>query len=163
MKRTSFGNMSCPIARGLEHVGEWWSLLIIRDALHGMTRFDQFQKSLEIAPNILTRRLNALVDGGLLEKRQYTQKPPRFEYLLTERGRELRPVLHLLMAWGNRHFAPEGASVQLVNRETGLVAEPMLVDRLSGRSLSDPVFAARAGPAADAATRAKFERLGAPS
>ncbi len=70
MQRKSFGTMQCPIARGLEHVGEWWSILILRDALRGMTRFDAFQKHLGIAPTMLTRRLNALVDSGLLESRR---------------------------------------------------------------------------------------------
>ena len=65
----------------------------LRDALHGLTRFDQFQKSLDIAPNMLTRRLNALVEGGLLERRRYNQRPPRDEYVLTERGRDFQPVL----------------------------------------------------------------------
>ena len=69
MQRKSFGSMTCPIARSLERVGEWWSILILRDAFHGLTRFDQFQKSLDIAPNMLTRRLNALVEAGLLERR----------------------------------------------------------------------------------------------
>lgn len=64
MQRKSIGDMECPIARGLERVGEWWSILILRDAMHGLTRFDQFQKSLDIAPNMLTRRLNTLVEGG---------------------------------------------------------------------------------------------------
>ena len=68
MQRKSFGKMACPIARSLERVGEWWSILIIRDALHGFTRFDEFQKSLNIAPNMLTRRLSGLVDAGLLER-----------------------------------------------------------------------------------------------
>jgi DNA-binding HxlR family transcriptional regulator len=86
MQRKSFGNMQCPIARSLERVGEWWSILILRDALHGLTRFDQFQKSLDIAPNMLTRRLNALVKAGLLERRRYSERPPRYEYQLTERG-----------------------------------------------------------------------------
>jgi DNA-binding HxlR family transcriptional regulator len=158
MRRKSFGNMQCPIARGLEHVGEWWSLLIIRDALAGLTRFDQFQKSLDIAPNMLTRRLNALVDGGLLERRRYSARPPRDEYVLTDRGRELKPVLDVMLAWGNRHFAPEGASVQIVNSETGTVAEPVLVDRVSGRPLSDPVFVRAAGPAASERTRQRLAR-----
>src|SRR5947208_13816856 len=70
MQRKSFGKMPCPIARSLERVGEWWSILIIRDALHGFTRFDEFQKSLNIAPNMLPRRLSALVDAGLLERRR---------------------------------------------------------------------------------------------
>ncbi len=91
--------MECPIARSLERVGEWWSILILRDALHGLTRFDQFQKSLDIAPNMLTRRLNALVEGGLLERRRYNERPPRDEYVLTERGRDFEPVLYALLAW----------------------------------------------------------------
>src|SRR5271157_6502385 len=90
MQRKSFGNMHCPIARSLERVGEWWSILILRDAFHGLTQFDQFQKSLGIAPNMLTRRLNALVEAGLLERRRYTERPPRDEYVLTERGRDFR-------------------------------------------------------------------------
>ena len=69
MQRKSFTRMPCPIARTLDRVGEWWSMLIVRDALHGLTRFDEFQKSLGIAPNMLTRRLNALVEGGFLERR----------------------------------------------------------------------------------------------
>src|SRR6516164_3949003 len=88
MQHKNFENMPCPIARSLARVGEWWSMLILRDALHGMTRFDQFQKSLGIAPNMLTRRLNALVEAGLLTRCRYSEKPPRDEYLLTARGRD---------------------------------------------------------------------------
>jgi DNA-binding HxlR family transcriptional regulator len=102
----SFGKMACPIARSLERVDEWRSILIIRDALHGFTRFDQFQKSLNIAPNMLTRRLSALVDAGVLQRRRYSQHPPRYEYILTEKGRDFRPVLIALTAWGNRHSPP---------------------------------------------------------
>ena len=119
MQRTSFGDMPCPIARSLERVGEWWSILILRDAFQGLTQFDQFQKSLGIAPNMLTRRLNALVENGLLERRLYSERPPRYEYILTERGRDFRPVLWSLLAWGNKHFAPEGPSVVVVDAETG--------------------------------------------
>jgi DNA-binding HxlR family transcriptional regulator len=111
MQRKNFGEMQCPIARSLERVGEWWSILILRDAFHGMTRFDELQKSLGIAPNMLTRRLGALVEAGLLERRRYSERPPRDEYVLTPRGRDFRPVLVSLLAWGNRHFAPEGAAV----------------------------------------------------
>jgi DNA-binding HxlR family transcriptional regulator len=149
MQRTSFGNMQCPIARSLERVGEWWSILIMRDAFYGLTRFDEFQKSLSIAPNILTRRLNALVEAGLLERHRYSERPPRDEYLLTARGHDFRPVTQALLAWGNRHFAPEGASVVYVNSETGVPAEPVMIDRVSGRPMSDPVFRPAAGPAAD--------------
>jgi DNA-binding HxlR family transcriptional regulator len=156
MQRKSFGNMQCPIARSLERVGEWWSILILRDALHGLTRFDEFQKSLDIAPNMLTRRLNALVEGGLLERRRYSQRPPRDEYLLTERGRDFRPVLLALLAWGNRHFAPEGASVLLADSKTGAIAEPVLVDQTNGRRITETDYVAVPGPAADERTRRRL-------
>src|SRR5256885_8913295 len=138
MQRKSFGKMPCPIARSLERVGEWWSILILRDALHGFTRFDEFQKSLDIAPNMLTRRLNALVEAGLLERRRYNERPPRYEYVLTERGHDFRSVIVAMYAWGNKHFAPEGASVVLVNERTGAAADPVMVDGATGRPLLDP-------------------------
>lgn len=156
MRRKSYGNLQCPIARSLERVGEWWSILILRDAFLGSTRFDQFQKSLDIAPNMLTRRLNALVASGLLERRRYNERPPRFEYVLTARGRDFRPVLWALLAWGNKHFAPEGASVVIVDSETGVVAEPVMVDKTSGRLLAAPVFRTVPGPAADERTRRRY-------
>src|ERR1700761_9580725 len=154
MRRKSFGNMQCPIARSLERVGEWWSILILRDAFKGLSRFDQFQESLGIAPNILTRRLSALVESGLLERRAYSERPLRHEYVLTERGRDFRPVLWSLLAWGNKHFAPEGPSVVIVDAQTGAAADPVLVDRNSGRLLETPHFRAAPGPAASAQTRA---------
>jgi DNA-binding HxlR family transcriptional regulator len=158
MQRKSFGNMQCPIARSLERVGEWWSILILRDAFRGLTRFDQFQKNLDIAPNMLTRRLNALVESGLLERRRYSERPPRDEYVLTERGRDFRPVLWALLAWGNKHFAPEGRSVVVVDSVTGVEADPLLVDRRTGRPLDEPDFKSAPGPAADARTRGGYER-----
>ncbi|MGO8917927.1 MAG: winged helix-turn-helix transcriptional regulator [Stellaceae bacterium] len=156
MQRKSFGTMQCPIARSLERVGEWWSILILRDAFLGLTRFEQFQKSLDIAPNMLTRRLNSLVDSGLLERRRYTERPPRDEYLLTERGRDFRPVLWALIAWGNKHFAPEGKSVVVVDSATGVEADPVLVDRLSGRPMAGPAFKSAPGPVADERTRRRL-------
>ncbi len=147
MKRTPFAAMSCPIARGLDRVGEWWSILILRDALQGLTRFDEFERSLGIAPNMLARRLAGLVDGGLMEKRAYSERPRRYDYVLTERGRDFREVVQALLAWGNRHFAPEGPSMLIVDRTTGLAAEPILVDSVSGKSLADPIFETRPGPA----------------
>jgi DNA-binding HxlR family transcriptional regulator len=158
MQRKSFGNMQCPVARSLERVGEWWSILILRDAFAGMTRFDEFQKSLNIAPNILTRRLTALVDAGMLERRLYCEHPPRHEYVLTERGRDFRPVLISLQTWGNRHFAPEGLSVMLVDARTGTAAEPILVDRVTGQPITDVTHKNAAGPAAGARVQ---KRLGA--
>ncbi len=152
MQRTRFDTMPCPIARSLDRVGEWWSILILRDAFQGLTRFDQFQKSLPIAPNMLTRRLQGLVQSGLLEQRRYSDKPPRHEYVLTERGRDFQPVLWALLAWGNKHFAPEGARVILVDRETGKPAEPVLADAASGKRMTADGFRIAPGPAATAAT-----------
>jgi DNA-binding HxlR family transcriptional regulator len=161
MRRKSFGNMQCPIARSLERVGEWWSILILRDAAHGLTRFDEFQESLGIAPNILTRRLKALVEAGLLERRRYSERPPRDEYVLTQAGRDFRPVLWALLAWGNKHFAPEGPSVVITDSKTGAAADPVLVDRNSGRLLVAPDFRSVAGPAADAWTRRRYDFVAA--
>src|SRR5687768_5089462 len=160
MQRKSFGNMQCPIARSLERVGEWWSILILRDAYHGLTRFDEFQKSLDIAPNMLTRRLNALVEAGLLERRRYSERPPRDEYVLTERGHDFRPVALALQAWGNRYFAPEGACVVIVDSETGAEADPLLIDRISGKPLTDRRFKLAPGPAASERTRRRLAMAG---
>jgi DNA-binding HxlR family transcriptional regulator len=158
MQRKSFSDVPCPIARSLERVGEWWSMLILRDAFAGLTRFDQFQKSLDIAPNMLTRRLNALVESGLLERRRYSERPPRDEYVLTEMGRDFRPVLWSLLAFGNKHFAPEGPSVVLVDSVTGAEADPVLVDRATGRPLTDATHRSAPGPAADERVRRRYER-----
>jgi len=158
MQHKYLGDMQCPIARSLERVGEWWSILILRDAFLGATRFDQFQKSLGIAPNMLTRRLNTLVDSQLLERRLYSERPPRYEYVLTPRGRDFRPVLWALLAWGNKHFAPEGESVMFVDARTGERAEPLLVDKSSGRQICPPEFAIVAGPAANARTRERYAK-----
>jgi DNA-binding HxlR family transcriptional regulator len=157
MRHKSFDSMSCPIARSLERVGEWWSILILRDALSGLTRFDQFEKSLGIAPNMLTRRLNGLVESGLLERRLYSERPPRYEYTPTELGRDFRPVLWALLAWGNRNFAPEGASVVLVNTETGAAADPVLVDRVTGDELAGPKYRSAPGPAASERVRKRYK------
>src|SRR6185295_8558457 len=123
MKHKSLGKMQCPVSRSLERVGEWWSMLIIRDALHGLTRFDQFEESLGIAPNMLTRRLAALVKAGVLEKRSYS----------------------------------EGASVLLVHAKTGAPADPVMVDRRTGRPLTLPEYVVAPGPAAVEGTRRKLE------
>ena len=141
MQRKSFSAMACPIARSLEQVGEWWSMLILRDAFAGKTRFDEFQQSLGIASNMLTRRLAALVSAGMLEKRLYSERPARHEYVLTERGRDFRTVLVALLAFGDRHFAIEGGGgAHVVDATTGATAEPMLVDRRSGKELVEPHF-----------------------
>lgn len=161
MQRKTFRDMQCPIARSLERVGEWWSILILREAGYGTTRFDDFQRRLDIAPNMLTRRLNALVEEGLLARRQYCDRPPRFEYVLTDAGRDFRPVLWALLAWGNRHFAPEGISAQLIDRETGEVVEPVVIDAVTGVRLDPKRHIPTAGPAANEGMRKRLARAAA--
>ncbi|CAG9182311.1 MULTISPECIES: winged helix-turn-helix transcriptional regulator [Cupriavidus] len=156
MQRKTFRDMQCPIARSLERVGEWWSILILREAFYGTTRFDAFQKNLDIAPNMLTRRLNGLVDEGLLERRQYSERPPRYEYVLTECGRDFEPVMLSMLAWGNKHFAPEGVSVQLVDKATGAPIEPVLVDAASGAPVDLARYALAPGPAAGEGVRRRL-------
>ncbi len=145
--------MACPVARSLERVGEWWSILILRDALQGLTRFDEFEKSLGIAPNMLSRRLSALVENGLLERRQYSAKPPRFEYVPSAAGRDFLPVVAALLAWGNRHCAPEGASILLLDAETGRPLDPVVVDRHSLKPVEAGTVRLGTGPAATPALR----------
>lgn len=136
MRRKSFEGMNCPIALTLEEVGEWWSLLIIRDALHGLTRFDEFRQSLGISSNSLTRRLADLCDAGLLRRHRYQQHPPRDEYRLTARGRDLQPVIEALGAWGRRHVTRRTGGMRLLDAATGEPADPVLVDRRTGRPIT---------------------------
>lgn len=104
-----YAGQNCSIARTLEVVGERWTLLIVRDAMLGYTRFDQFAERLGLAPNVLTRRLRALEEAGVMERRRYQERPVRHEYVLTERGRALLPVLLSLMAFGDAQLSPDGA------------------------------------------------------
>ena len=147
MNRDVLHASPCPVARSLARLGDPWSMLILRDALMGMTRFDQFERSLGIAPNILTARLKAMVADGLLERRPYSERPPRHEYLLTEAGRDAQTITFALLAWGNRHLAPEGRTIVVVHGDTGQRADPVMVDRVSGLPLSDPAFRLTPTPA----------------
>lgn len=158
MRRTNLETMPCPIARSLERVGAWWSILILRDAFYGLKRFDDFQASLGVAPGILTRRLKALVESGLLERRPYQDRPVRYDYILTERGRDFRPVLLNLLAWGNRHFAPDGISVDLQDRQTGEAVVPAFAAAGSERPVPLTDIKIVAGPAATAGTRRRLSR-----
>src|SRR3984957_4702694 len=146
MRHTSLSAMPCPIARSLDRVGEWWSILILRDALRGVTRFEDFRRSLGVAPNMLTRRLGALVEAGMLERRLYSEHPPRDEYVLTERGRDFRPVLLAMMAFGNRHFPPDRTTVRIVNEQTGQLVDPVLVDPATGLPVDGPGYSVLVTP-----------------
>ncbi len=105
MLRREYEGQVCSIARALELVGDRWTLLIVRDLVLGLTRFDEFLESLGVASNVLTDRLNRLVDEGVVERIRYSERPERFEYRLTAKGRELGLVLLALMQWGDRHVS----------------------------------------------------------
>ena len=125
MRLTRLDQMPCSIARTLDTVGEWWTMLIVRDAAVGITRFEDFHRRLGIARTVLAARLDRLVESGILERRPYQDHPPRSEYVLTERGRDLTPVLVSLMQWGDKWAAHEdGPPVELVHRTCGQVMSP---------------------------------------
>lgn len=159
MKRKSYADMRCPIARSLEEIGEWWSILILRDAFHGMTRFDEFSESLGVAPNILTKRLKTLVANGLLEKRPYSQKPLRYEYVLTPKGTDFFSVLVTLLNWGNKHVIAEGQQpVLLADRASGDIIVPELINPKTKQPLRPSDMKLVAGPGARASTHARLGR-----
>jgi len=128
MRRTSFAAMPCSVARTLEVVGEWWSLLVLRDAFKGVRRFDDFQRSLGIARNILADRLASLVEHGVLERRLYQERPERFEYRLTQKGLDLYPVIVALLRWGD-HWATDdiGPPLVLSHKACGHDGVPVMV------------------------------------
>ena len=147
MRRTSFADMNCSVARSLEVVGEWWTMLIVREAFNGVRRFDDFQARLGIARNVLAARLQRLVDHGILERRRYHERPERFEYRLTEKGMDLYPVLIALMGWGDRWQAgPEGPPVRLTHETCGQAPDAVLAcSHCGGRLLPREVKADGAG------------------
>lgn len=116
MRRKSFAEDRCPVARTLDRVGDPWSMLILRDAGFGAMRFDQFQESLGIAPNMLSRRLESLVGAGMLERRVYSERPLRHEYVLTARGVDFLPVLQAFKAFGERHYPRTTARPKKLSR-----------------------------------------------
>jgi DNA-binding HxlR family transcriptional regulator len=128
MRRASFEDMNCSIAKTLEIIGEWWTPLILRDAFLGVTRFDDFIDRLGIARNVLTARLETLVEAGVLERRMYDEARQRADYVLTEKGLALWPVMVTIRQWGDEWLVGEGNEpVQLVHKSCGEVANPYLV------------------------------------
>ena len=125
---------TCPIARSLDVLGDAWTILILRDASAGLTRFDQFRKSLGIAPTMLTKRLAMLTEEKLLEKRQYSERPPREEYVLTEAGRDYVPVLFMIAAWGQKHRG-EGKLTRFLDAENGTDIKPVAIDAATGAAI----------------------------
>ena len=125
-ERSSYKDFACSTAQALEVVGEWWTLLIVRDAFFGVRRFEDFQRRLGVSRSVLATRLSRLVETGVLERSEYETRPPRVEYLLTEMGRDLFPVLVSLQRWGDR-WASAKPPVVLRHRTCGKRTHPELV------------------------------------
>jgi DNA-binding HxlR family transcriptional regulator len=119
MLRSDYAGQNCSIARALEVVGERWTLLVLREAFIGTHRFDEIQRHLGVARNVLQTRLERLVEAGILKKARYQERPPRYEYRLTTKGVDLWPVVVALLHWGDRYEAPNGPPVLLVHRACG--------------------------------------------
>ncbi len=134
MDNKNISDDPCPIARSVDFLGDAWSMLILRDAFAGLTRFDQFRKSLGIAPTILTKRLATLTEEGLLEKQLYSERPPREEYLLTAAGRDFLPVLFMFGEWGRKHRGG-GKLTRFLDAETGVEIKPVAVDEVTGAKI----------------------------
>lgn len=137
MRRKSLAGMQCSIAQTLDVVGDPWTLLVVRDALFGTTRFEHFQRRLGIPRTTLSARLDTLVEHGVLERREYQEHPLRHDYLLTEKGRALRPIMVAMLQWGDRWSGLPEPPVTLVDGDTGQAIDPVYVDRASGRPLEE--------------------------
>jgi DNA-binding HxlR family transcriptional regulator len=144
-----YANQTCSIAATLEVVGERWSLLIVRNVLLGLRRFEQIQENLGIARNVLQSRLSRLVEEGVLERRAYQERPPRFEYRLTEKGLDLWPTIVSLMQWGDRHAgSPAGPPVLLEHRDCGGGVDPHRICTRCGARLQARDVRGLPGPGA---------------
>ncbi len=156
MQRTSFEDMHCSVAQCLEVVGEWWTMLVVRDVFLGVHRFDDFQRRLGISRNILNDRLTKLVDNGVLKKVPYQEHPVRFDYRLTRKGRDLWPVLTAMRQWGDTWAAPDGPPLSVTHQpcghelharfhcaDCGAVVDPAELQLANGPGIGDDRLVAR--------------------
>ena len=154
MRRIDFARMRCPVARAMAVLGERWTILILREAFAGTTRFDAFERNLGIAPNILSARLAALVGHGLLER---VPEGARQSYRLTERGRDAFPLYLAIRDWGARHFSdPEGPPTLMIDTMTGEAVTAPVPRRADGTRIGPADVRILPGPGANAAIRRRF-------
>jgi DNA-binding HxlR family transcriptional regulator len=162
VQRTSFADMTCSIARTLDTAGEWWAPLILRDVHLGITRFDDLRRDLGISRNVLSARLERLVDRGLLERRAYSDRPPRHDYILTDKGSELVDVLLAMVAWGDRWTAGSaGPPLLLRHQACGELTHAVIRCARCGEPLHSKDVTVEPGPGGSAGpgTRVVAERL----
>lgn len=155
--RVRLEDRECPLSTTLGIVGEWWTVLILHDCFDGYSRFDEFQANIGLSSSMLTSRLKSLVEAGILERKRYQEHPPRYEYVLTDLGRSLRPVLVALAAWRNAQLAPQERAMILVDARTGHEVEPVVVDAATGERVDGPQYVYAAGPSAGEVMRKRYE------
>jgi DNA-binding HxlR family transcriptional regulator len=152
MRQTSFADMHCSLARTLDVIGDWWTPLIIRDVSLGLNRFGELADDLGISRNLLTTRLDSLVENGILERRRYSDHPPRDEYVLTRAGRAFIPVLIALTAWGDRwNTPPGGPPVRFEHAKCGSVFVPKVHCSACGEEIRPRDVTPQPGPGSVAA------------
>jgi len=137
MRRTRFDDSPCPIARTTDLIGDWWTPIVMREAFRGCRRFEEFQKGLSLSRGVLAQRLARLVDEGLLEKRLYQERPPRYEYVLTEKGRSFYCVLAAMWRWGSDWLWEDDGEppLELYDRDSGRPIRPQVVDEDTGEPI----------------------------
>jgi DNA-binding HxlR family transcriptional regulator len=147
MRRTRFSDWHCSIARTVDLTGDWWTPLVMRAAVYGARRFEEFQRQLGLSRNVLTQRLDRLVEEGMLERVPYQERPLRHEYRLTEKGRDFFTVLAAMIRWGDRWLAEEeGPPIVLRDRRSGEPVEIEVVDAGSGEPIDVRHLIATPGP-----------------
>jgi DNA-binding HxlR family transcriptional regulator len=144
----TYDNQECSLAGTLEVIGDRWTLLVIRDAFLGFRRFEDFQKDLGVARNVLTDRLNRLVDEGILRRRRYQERPERYEYRLTRKGVDLWPIIMTAMSWGDRYVYTEGKPRLILHKECGGQIDERLHCSKCGAELGPTDVYVEPGPAA---------------
>jgi DNA-binding HxlR family transcriptional regulator len=144
----TYEHQVCSIARSLELIGDRWTLLIVRDALRGVRRFDDFRARLGVAHNVLSDRLSRLTEAGVFERRRYQERPDRYEYHLTRQGKDLWPVLMALLLWGDRYLAPDGPPLLALHRSCGGRLTPQLSCAECGAALGPGDVELTPGPGA---------------
>ncbi|MCA9549180.1 MAG: helix-turn-helix transcriptional regulator [Myxococcales bacterium] len=160
MERKRFEGAPCPIARSVDIVGDWWTPLIIRECLYGVNRFDDLQRWLGIGRNILTRRLEQLVEQGVLERRAYQERPQRYEYQLTDKGYDAARILLAMMPFGDKWQFERGREpIRVFDRRTGKRVRPVVVDAETGEPIDPRNLYAGPGPAFPADRGVRRERF----
>ena len=148
MLNRTYDTQNCSVARSLEVVGERWSLLIVRDLMLGYRRFDELQERLGVARNVLTSRLDMLTEEGVVERRPYQERPPRYEYHLTDKGRDLWPVIMALVTWGDTHMYAGAPPVMVEHRDCGGRVNDRRICERCGAELTYRDARVRKGPGA---------------